>query len=350
MKSLLFYLISFLIIIIVTKIFDINIKKNNKLFSIILFILILFMLTFISGFRYYVGTDYHAYIQMYNSYSYLEFGSVILFKIANLLSPNPQTIIFIYSLVTNLVILFSMYRFRNKCDISLSMATYLFMFFPFTFNIIRQSLAFSICLLAITYLLDKNYKRYIILVLVASLFHSSALIILPFIIVPLNSKNNKNIIKYIIFTILLIISILLCYKFFSNISIFRKYLGYYATVSFSNLQFIGLISYVPFIILILFFYKSIKKDYYLSSLSGLFISGILLEFLFSSSEVSRSGLYLLVSNMLLMPSLFYNVKNRFSKAVLNFLYITFMAVYFILVFYLYGRAEIFPYNNIYFLI
>ena len=62
--------------------------------------------------------------------------------------------------------------------------------FQFDFNIYRQALAVSICCLALDYVKEKNLKRFIIYVLVAALFHQTALMF--FVTYPIANWDIKG--------------------------------------------------------------------------------------------------------------------------------------------------------------
>ena len=53
-------------------------------------------------------------------------------------------------------------------------------FYTFFFNGLRQGMAMAVCFLALPYLINKNKLKYFFLIIIASLFHTSAWIMLPF--------------------------------------------------------------------------------------------------------------------------------------------------------------------------
>ena len=345
-ESLVFYLVSFSLIVILSLVYDYIKNSNlNKMQNLVL-IIILILLTFISGFRYNVGTDYNSYIQMYHDFNYLELGSKFLYKIANNISNDPQTIIVLYSLITNIFTILLLKKISQKENISLIIASYLFIFFPISLNAIRQSLSISIILYSLI-LLKKNIKNKIpyFLLIAACLFHTSALIIFPYLIIIYKSKDKKLVKNSIIFTVSLVIALLIYFYFLKDIGIIRK-IGYLGSFSLNKIDINLLISYIPFLIILLF-NKSISKSRELAMYSCMFISGVILEVLFSSTQVSRIGLYFSIFLIILVPELLEKIKDENSKKIIKVLYYIFLVSYFTFVFYYYGRAEIFPYNNVF---
>lgn len=60
------------------------------------------------------------------------------------------------------------------------------------FNGIRQFLAVTITFIGIKFILDKKYAKAIILILIASLMHQSALLVIPFIFIAQGKAWNKK--------------------------------------------------------------------------------------------------------------------------------------------------------------
>ena len=62
-------------------------------------------------------------------------------------------------------------------------------FYTNTFNNVRQSIALSICFLSIEFLLNRNFRKFCLTVIIAAMFHYSAVFFL--ILYPLVSKELK---------------------------------------------------------------------------------------------------------------------------------------------------------------
>lgn len=72
------------------------------------------------------------------------------------------------------------------------------------FNGIRQFLAVTITFIGIKFILDKKYAKAIILILIASLMHQSALLVIPFIFIAQGKAWNK---KTLLFMIVIIVAV-----------------------------------------------------------------------------------------------------------------------------------------------
>ncbi|MDT3428808.1 transmembrane protein EpsG [Paenibacillus forsythiae] len=107
-----------------------------------------------------------------------DIGFNIFQKILKLYTNDPQYMILITALVTNMLIMTMLYKYARLFEL----AVYIYITsgaFIVSMNGIRQYLATSMVFAATKYLFEGNWKRYIPVVLFASLFHQSALILIP---------------------------------------------------------------------------------------------------------------------------------------------------------------------------
>ncbi len=202
------YIIVTLAIVLVGVVFKVNkTKKRQKYFLFFAFSL----LAIISSLRSYnVGIDtlqfYENYVR-YNIYDWsqfdlvrYEFGFFALYKILNMISPEPQLLI----IVTSLFICFAVGRFIYKNSYDVLMATFLFItlnvFFNYM-NIMRQAIGVCIIILAIELLKKPNAKNiilYSLFVILAMQFHISLFIMfLPLIFIKIPYKNMAFIVTII---------------------------------------------------------------------------------------------------------------------------------------------------------
>ena len=75
------------------------------------------------------------------------------------------------------------------------------------FNGMRQFLAVTITFIGIKFILDKKYVRAIILILIASLMHQSALLMIPFIFIVQGKAWNKKTLLFILAVIAVVASV-----------------------------------------------------------------------------------------------------------------------------------------------
>lgn len=165
----------------------------------------LFLLSLFPGMRsYFVGTDsgkyslnYRLEIPIYN-YSFnesKEYGFQLLQYIILHFTYNYFWFFFITSIITvylNLKVL-------RKLSVNYTLAVFFFITlgsYTFIFNGIRQALSMAIFALAVPYFLEKKWLPYFVIVLLASSFHRSALVMIPMYF--LANLNIKSIYKVLI--------------------------------------------------------------------------------------------------------------------------------------------------------
>lgn len=151
-------------------------------------ILILFSiasLVITSGLRKNIGDTYfymHSYeynnIELKDVKIKGDFGFNILQTILQKISHEPQILIFTCALLTNLFIVLVLYKYSRMIELSLFayIATGMF---TVSMNGIRQALAAAIVFMATKYILNGNWKRFFLVVLIGFTIHQTALIFIP---------------------------------------------------------------------------------------------------------------------------------------------------------------------------
>lgn len=173
--------------------------KNTTWISFI--ILFLF-----AAFRYMYGNDYSSY---YNWYEYIRNGGTspytreYLFSILNEITPS----FFILIAVTSGVFLYTIYRMiKNNLPLRcMWVGAFIFVINPYLFlmnlSAIRQCIAMLLFIASIEYAMNKRLLPYVIHIVIAALFHNSAILLLPIYFV-INMKQIKR--KHVIIVVLLL--------------------------------------------------------------------------------------------------------------------------------------------------
>ncbi|WP_342042524.1 EpsG family protein [Bacillus sp. OTU2372] len=155
--------------------------KPNK---ILIFVSIL-ILVLISGLRNNIGDTFfymHGYTVRKHDLNSFEFKGDFGFELLQVLlykiSDNPQLLVFTTALITNVLVVLVLYKYSRMIEISL------FVFIAsgmhtVTMNGIRQSLAAAIVFAATKYLHNGKWFKFILVVLLASTIHQTALIFIP---------------------------------------------------------------------------------------------------------------------------------------------------------------------------
>ncbi|MFT4412593.1 EpsG family protein [Fredinandcohnia humi] len=153
-------------------------NKFLALLSIVPFILV-------SGLRNNIGdTPFYKHTYTINEFTWEyikhqdDIGFGILQMILKKYSNDPQILILTTALFTNLLIILVFYKYSKIVELSI----YVYItggLFLVTMNGIRQCLAAAIIFSATKFLVEGNMVKYILVIVFASLFHQSALILIP---------------------------------------------------------------------------------------------------------------------------------------------------------------------------
>ncbi|NHM29255.1 EpsG family protein [Neobacillus terrae] len=224
--------------------------KPNKLFAFIT--LLSFIL--VSGLRNNIG-DTPFYIHTFNITNFTwelvksqdDIGFGILQMILKSYSTDPQILIFTTAVITNVLIIIGLYKYSRLFELSV------FVYitgglFLITMNGIRQCLATAIFFTATKFLINGNWLKYILVVLFASLFHQSALILIPIYFTVRYKAWSKATLVLLLSSILIV----LCFNQFANIlfsAIQDSQYGVYSKVNEGGANVIRVVVFaVPLII------------------------------------------------------------------------------------------------------
>lgn len=177
-------------------------KKNSRLVIIMSFLVLLF----ISSFRGDFTSDYKNYRDLFSYYSNFTIYQVLVnpklrsqelaYVLLNILTyeMGGSYVVFV-SVISFLTLLFFYKGFWHDSDnVWLSIVMFVSIGSYYTsFNISRQILAVSVTFSGAKYLYDRKLTKYFITILLASLFHRTALILIPFYFILNMELNWKSV-------------------------------------------------------------------------------------------------------------------------------------------------------------
>lgn len=179
------------------------------------FILIWVFLTLIAGLRYNVGTDYITYdaifsdvldVNVTDTYLWIEPGYLALINFVDIINGTNQLVLFIIASLS-MYYYYNAFKYFNNSKLYLILSLLFFiaiLYFPII-NISRQMLAVSIFFFAIKYIIQKQFIKYLLFILLAAMFHKTAIILIPMYWL-LNIKYSKfGLIIFFIISILILI-------------------------------------------------------------------------------------------------------------------------------------------------
>lgn len=145
------------------------------------------VLTFVSGFRWNVGTDFSTYISMYGRLKhdwinmlglFDEPGIAVLAKISSEIYDSPVIMILLSALITVFLNVITLKKYSVGFQISILFYIFIGAWHG-SFNGIRQYLAAAILFAGHRFIYEKKFFKYVAVVLVAMLFHRTAIVMLP---------------------------------------------------------------------------------------------------------------------------------------------------------------------------
>lgn len=184
---------------------DIILKRVRIIFYILSFIVIFCL----SAFRFDVGIDYGSYSNWFDKMStgidaYFEPLFLLTVTIIQLFTDNTQWLFIVSSAITIGFIFASIHKQSSMPALSV----FLFCtmgFLSHSFNLIRQFVAISIVLYSLHYLINKKIIKYVLLIIMAAMFHKTAIIMIP--LYYLINRSYKRV-EYLIITILAFLSLI----------------------------------------------------------------------------------------------------------------------------------------------
>lgn len=281
----------------------------------------------------------------------IEKGYLVLNFLLSRVFKDIHWLFFILSFISCFSVLYTFTKSEYSKKAWLGYAFYLLIFFPTTINLVRQGFAMSLLVPAYLALFYKKWKSFFAFVIIAALFHNSALIALSFPLIYLVLKNKDGRIRQYILAIILLVGTF-GWQFITPyiLLINDKYEIYLNNTFKPHFTIFSLVN-VPFIIFFLKKYRTFKKkcDYF--SLEVFFlIAGTITSQLgwIAAVYMARVALpynyFILFAPMMLMQWI-KQEKNDWTSKFFQFGLALFATTYFFLWFYINGVDCVFPYKS-----
>ena len=247
--------------------------------------------------------------------------------------------------------------YRNKVSVTFSWFIFLLLFYGDTLNAMRQFIAIAISFWAFQYGIKKEYKKYLFFMLIAVLFHNTAIISLGiYIIYLLIEKGNTMAAKAAVILGALLLAMFYSYvlEFLVNIGVlnarFEHYL--YGEIGFQlNPIFIR----APFIVAILLWYYRFKyhQDLKIKALkkneADFLVIILILELLTAEMRAVIPALYRVSFYFgyykIIAYSRLVSVSSKKNKRILKSGLIIFLIILWIYQNVYQGNNEIYPYTS-----
>lgn len=335
----------------------IAIKQKRKIVKKSLIILSFLLLLIFVGFRYNVGTDYESYLRAYDTASRVSWDKLgtmrmellvaAIFKICSLVFIDARLVF----LVLGFLMLWPIYKVNKLYDykyLAYSVLMYCVLFLPFGLNGMRQGIAMSFMLLGTIYLLKNKTKFSIINCVIATLFHTSTLVVFPYIFLIWLCRYKK--IKFTILNIILTTSLAIIVLFFLNSILisngFTQYDYILGSVNIGSMSFSSVIMYLPIVFFALAFSKNADEREESNVFNNLTLSGIFFTLIGTAAQyLSRFGLFFLMPSIILVPQAVQSISRKNTRIVVKILLITYLVLFFYVQYSVWGKHEILPYQT-----
>lgn len=320
---LLYFLIFLLYIILYS--FVKNKDKREKLFINISFIVLIFVLSTRTPY-----SDMHNYINYFHSINnmslsnFMSFDLELLYKVLNLIIGkiwlNDRFFITIVSIITCI----GPYFFIKKRSKNYLLSILLFISigtFRLQFYIIRQSIALTFLLLGLNYIDDKKTIKFLLMVIVASLFHQSALIFV--LIYLLNKFKGKT--KVIISIALVFATFLLKDQLYSLIG-YSSYNNY--MLSSIEGEGYGLFALYVLIIAFSLFFKPKKKEENADLCVSMSFMALILQVMSTRISILSRIVYYFSNGLIIYPvDVIESFDNKRNKMILSMIMCAMILIY-----------------------
>lgn len=265
-----------------------------------------------SGFRHQIGYDYDTYVEIYKKLedspiiTYIEPGfsyTVYLLIKAGL---SEQGIFFFFSILTIIPIALTLKRYSADPYLSLLIFLLNRAFFFDSMSIVRQFFAIALIFYAVRYIIDRKFWWYFLFVVVATLFHKTALITLPFYFFA----HTRKLHNLLLFGGVLLVILFPPVNYLENSILLTDYEQYFDSkkVDFS--------SGTTLILRVLLFFWAMGMRHRFTSeparvINMLYLLSFVIYFATLTTEaIARTALYVTVFETIALVNIFYEFVRR----------------------------------------
>jgi hypothetical protein len=197
-------MIYFAIAVMLSSLAFVELAKSSRMYSVISLFFTLIIFVLIAGLRNNVGADWVSYIDFYHNVEEAE-RVEIGYRLLNNYFSGLSVSYTIFLLSINLFALILMFYFIKNNTKLMLLASLLFfcdLYLYYNLSGIRQAIAISITCYSITYVINRQFFKFILAVLLASFFHASALVFIFIYYLPVGMPSFKFIFVVIILFII----------------------------------------------------------------------------------------------------------------------------------------------------
>lgn len=261
---------------------------------------------------------------------------------------NPTIFLFIFVFITLFILVRALDKWIDKFSISFALFIYYAVLAMQLFNQARQMLAISIILYAIPYIFEKKSLKYYALIIIASLFHFTAIIGIFFPIFKFVKTRYYKVKKWFYYSLWVFVPFILPYLIRATALILPdSYTHYVTEINKMDIGFGLILSIIPVFVPLLFMRRKIigEKSEFFSRIAILTLPFRLAGYY--SYYLMRLQYYGIVSIIFLIPLSIQNYKSKSYRKTIKILLIMLFIAYYVVVFIYLNDSKIFPYKTVY---
>lgn len=344
-----------------------KLEKYKKL-QIFLCIIVVLIISILGGARdTTIGTDVGVYgesffntalnytkFSAYSNYVNSDIGYLMINYIVSRFSSDLNVFFFISQLIINTLFFSTMYKYRKDIPLWLSMLSYLTLYYCRTFDYLRQAFSLAIIFFSLRYIEQEKIMKYIVCILIASLFHASAIIAISFYFIYKILKDDKKRLIFMYITTSVTIVVVICLPFLMeilyNLDIlsyrYYRYLSVFAK-EYSGINIVDTFLRVILIILYLVQASKLNNKFKLNPLFGLLIIMDLIIFQIKNTirMADRFAFYFGMMDILIIPQFNQIGKQKKDKVFINLILVAILFVFWFYKFVVMKYAGIYPYTS-----
>ena len=356
MGSLLLYIFAFICSALLANVYQNKYKgKVCATSSQVLWSIMIMSVPIILGsMRFGIGVDYDNYTMLFEKFHYsswagfhsdtlsYEYGNKAIVDLGFFLSGNTRGVFALYSFITLTLFEISILHYKDRISVPVTTFVLLLMLYPFSLNVVRQSLSIAIVFFSIRFIEERKLKEFLVCCVLATLIHSTAVLSFAFYFLYSDGKDNKpikTILRYVIIIVPLFLAFLSTYV--SEVALFARYFENYETES-TDIT-VSYILKLPVLLPLLIEYRNYKHDGFVKLLYMLFVME--LGLLFSAASFKwgfRLSYYSYIGQILIIGIL--SSESSRSQLYKKYFPAWFMLTFYVLYF-IWGRDGIFPYTH-----
>lgn len=311
-------------------------KSSNSYFYWVLYFCVIW-LVFLEGLRWEIGTDWSYYYDffLYQDNEHMGLGYKVFVNLVRLFTSNYSLFLILFAIITyatiaNTALKFSVNPLASICIYYCSMLGLL--------GCNRQLLACFICINSLYFIQKRKLLIFMLIVLLASLVHITAIIFLPAYFIFWNDSSKKTMLSVPLICLLIGIShfveqipyieyLTVLDYLSSNQSSFTSYVGAYT----QDISLMGTLKRLFFVYFAIFSLKHVKSPYYKNILM-LYIIGVSIYLCFNGSKIQliagRGATYYDIYEFIIIPTTIYYLP--ISNLLKKLIWVIFFFVYFYL--------------------